>query len=285
MLTVLESINLSAEYLEKKGIESSRTNAELLLADILDCKRLDLYLKYDRPLSDDEKKIYREYISRRGKFEPLQYILGYVEFYGLKFFVNPDVLIPRPETEILVETIINRHDKNAELKILDIGTGSGNIPITLAKHFPDSTVVSIDISSAALEVARKNSELNETVEACEFKLTNILEMNTEEIIGDFDIIVSNPPYVSLKEFETLQKEIIHFEPQKAVTDNGDGLKFYEHITQLAKDLLTENGTLYFELGKGQVENVMGYFKKQEYKNITSVKDYLNIDRVIFGDNS
>lgn len=131
MLTVLESINLSTEYLKNKGIESPRNNAELLLAKILNCKRLELYLSFDRPLVENEVTQYREYIKRRSSFEPLQYIIGSVEFYGLEFKVNRSVLIPRQETEILVETIINKFQNQIGLKILDVGTGSGIIAICL----------------------------------------------------------------------------------------------------------------------------------------------------------
>ena len=134
MLTVLEAINLSTEYLTKKDIESPKLNAELLLAHILNCKRLDLYLSYDRPLDENETNKYRDFIKRRGKCEPLQYIIGSVEFYGLEFKVNPSVLIPRQETEILIETILETVSKENDLRILDIGTGSGIIAICLAKH-------------------------------------------------------------------------------------------------------------------------------------------------------
>ena len=132
MITVLESINLSSEYLKNKGIESPRINAELLLAHILNCKRLNLYLSFEKPLTEEELQKYRELLRRRSKFEPLQYIIGKVEFYGIDFKVNTSVLIPRQETEIIVETIIGQYDKHDILRILDIGTGSGNIAIALA---------------------------------------------------------------------------------------------------------------------------------------------------------
>ncbi len=151
MLTVLESLELSSQFLEKKGIESARMNAELLLAHILECKRLDLYLRFNQPLNKIETDTYRDYITRRGNFEPYQYIVGDVEFYGLKFFVDKNVLIPRQETEILIDTIIEKYQKEEELKILDIGTGSGNIPISLAMNLPESKVISIDVSQDAIK--------------------------------------------------------------------------------------------------------------------------------------
>ena len=251
MLTVLEAIKLATEYFEKKQIESSRINAELLLADILKCRRLDLYLKFDQPLKEDEVNRYREYIFRRGKYEPLQYITGSVEFFGLNLKVNPSVLIPRPETEILVETILNHNKESIGLSILDIGTGSGNISITLAKFLQQSKVVSIDVSTESINVAKENALLNQVNGNVEFVSKDIFE----ELLFDtlnFDIIVSNPPYVGNNEYPTLQKEIIEYEPRNAVTDEGDGLKFYKRISNVSKELLTEGGKLYFEIGKGQI---------------------------------
>ena len=155
MIKVLDAIVLSTEFLEKKGVESARMNAELLLAHILECQRLDLYLRYNQPLNKIETDTYRDYISRRGNFEPYQYIVGDVEFYGLKIFVDKNVLIPRQETEILIEKILEKYPKNEELKIFDIGTGSGNIPISLAVNLPESKVISIDISQDAIKVAEQ----------------------------------------------------------------------------------------------------------------------------------
>ena len=198
MLTVLESIKLSTEYLQKKGIESPRINAELLLANILNCKRLDLYLKFDQPLKEGEINLYREFISRRGKFEPLQYITGTVEFFGLEFKVNKSVLIPRPETEILVETIIDSAEKKENIDILDIGTGSGNIAIAVAKNLPNSKICAIDNNSEALQIAKDNAKLNSVEDRIEFMNDSILN-GIIRSAKKYDIIVSNPPYVSIQE--------------------------------------------------------------------------------------
>jgi release factor glutamine methyltransferase len=231
-LKVLEAIQLSTDFLEKKRIESPRINAELLLADILGCKRLDLYLSFDRPLSEGEKIKYREYVQRRAKFEPLQYILGYVEFYGLRFNVNSSVLIPRQETEVLIETIISKVTGLGKLNILDIGTGSGNIPISLASKLPDSYIRSIDVSEDAILLAKENAELNNVSSLVDFSVCDIFSFpeNTEF----FDLIVSNPPYVGKQEYRDLQKEIVDYEPKNAVTDLADGFKFYKKITELSK---------------------------------------------------
>ena len=284
MLTVLESLKLSTTFLENKGIESARMNAELLLSHILECKRLDLYLRFDQPLKPNETNIYREYISRRGNFEQFQYIVGEVEFYGLKFFVDKNVLIPRQETEILIETILENTSKTNELKILDIGSGSGNIPISLAVNLPLSKVISIDISAEAISVAEKNRELHDLKSRIGFIKADILINNLEKYNNTLDIIVSNPPYVNKDEFSTLQKEILNFEPEIAVTDFSDGLTFYKVISEKSKSLLKENGMLFFEVGQGQAEDVQSIMMKNGFKNIEIIKDLDRIERVVVGTN-
>jgi len=281
MITVLESIRLSTQYLNEKGIDSSRINAELLLADVLNCKRLDLYLLFDRPLSEPELKKYREYIRRRGKFEPLQYILGKVEFYGLKLMVTSAVLIPRPETEILVETIINQFSEQVEIAILDIGCGTGNISIALAKKIESVKIISTDISEDALDIANMNAKNNMVESKIEFINHDILKNNLDNF-QQFDIIVSNPPYVSIDNFKSLQKEIIEFEPKAAVTDNNDGYTFYRIISEKAKNKLKPNGKLFFEIAEGQSDEVKKIMEKNNFLNIKAIKDYQSIDRVVYG---
>ncbi|MGE5399133.1 MAG: peptide chain release factor N(5)-glutamine methyltransferase [Ignavibacteriales bacterium] len=281
-MTVLESIKLSTEYFEKKGIEAPRANAEILLAHILKCKRLDLYLSFDKPLKDEEVIIFREYLKRRARFEPLQYIVGDVEFYGLTFKVNPSVLIPRQETEILVETIISNLDKECSCSILDIGTGTGNIPITLAKYLPAASFTTVDVSAGALYLGKENAKLNEVEDQIIFVEGNILDEGFN-IVNKFDVIVSNPPYVALDEYKTLQAEILDFEPGNAVTDFSDGFTFYRKISARAEKLLKTNGKLFFEVGKGQSDVVAGIMRENNFTNISIKKDYLNIERVIYGE--
>ncbi len=279
-MTILEGIQLTTEYLEKKGVDSARMNAELMLANILKCKRLDLYLQFDKPLKDEEVSLYREYLKRRSQFEPLQYILGTVEFYGLEFKVNRSVLIPRPETEILIETILNNTSKDLSVTILDIGTGSGNIPICLSKNLTLAKISSIDISGSAIELAKENAVLNRVNENITFVNTGIDEYTPDE---KFDIIVSNPPYVSKDEYQNLQPEILNFEPIEAVTDNNDGFYFYNLISEKAKSLLKRPGSLYFELGAELFPEVKNIMESNGFSNVTIKKDYLNIERVIYGE--
>lgn len=277
-MTVLNIIELSADYLEKKGVESSRLNAELLLAKVLNCKRMDLYLHFDQPLKKSEIDKYRQLLKRRGQREPLQYIIGESEFYGYKFLVNHNVLIPRQETEILVETIIYNH-KNEGIKILDVGTGSGNIAITLAKEIMNAHITTIDVNKESIEVAKKNGSINNLNGEIDFKNIPIEEFSSSE---SFNIIVSNPPYVSSDEYDNLDPELKNYEPKNALTDEKDGYYFYRLIIKKAQQLLLPNGKIYFEIGKGQSEKVKSLLEKSDFDNINIVKDYQNIDRVIYG---
>ena len=282
MITVLEVIKLSTEYLDKKGVESPRANAEILLAEILKCKRLELYLAFDKPLAESEVQTYREAIRKRGLRIPLQYIVGNVEFYGVKLIVNENVLIPRPETELLVEQIINETDKNAELKILDIGVGSGNISLSLLKNLPMIKVTAIDISEKALQVAKQNTELNLLQDRIDLKLFDILNSDLNQL-GKFDVIVSNPPYVSEKDFETLEPELKVYEPRFALTDSGDGITFYNKIILSSKILLNNGGKLYFEIGKDQQQRIFNLIEAAGFTNIKITKDYAGIERIICGE--
>jgi len=282
MHTVLELLNLTTPFFEQKGIDSARLNAELLLADVLKCKRLDLYLAFDKPVKDEEVDNFRSFVKRRGFREPLQYILGYLEFYGLTFSVNKDVLIPRQETEILIETVLNAIDKEAKVNILDIGTGSGIIAVTLAKHLPNAKIYAVDKSPEALAVAISNAETHNVADRITYLQSDVLASRLP-INEKIDIIVSNPPYVSLIEFKSLQKEIVTYEPDFAVTDFSDGLTFYRKIIESAKDYLEKNGKVFFELGAGQAAQVKSLFEFHNFSSIVVTKDYSNIDRVIKGE--
>ena len=281
MLTVLQVLNKSTDYLEKKGIESPRMNAELLLADLLKCKRLELYLMYDRPLTEKELTEYRGYLKRRSTFEQTQYIIGTVEFYGLEFRVSPAVLIPRPETEILVETVINSVNKEDELQIMDIGSGSGNISIAIAVNLPNAYVTGIEISESAIAVAEENLKKYDLNKRVAFLNFDILRVNKDEL-SDFDIIVSNPPYVSKGDYDKVQKEIINYEPNFAVTDFYDGFKFYRKIISLTAQILKPSGKIFLEIAQGQSQKINEIMKENNFKEISIVQDYQKIDRVIYG---
>jgi release factor glutamine methyltransferase len=282
MLTVLQALNTASDYLSKKGINSARLNSELLLTSILNCKRLDLYLSFERPLQKNEIDIYRELLKRRSTFEPLQYIIGKVEFYGLEFEVSPSVLIPRPETELLVEAVIELIKKYERPSILDIGSGSGNISIALAKNIPWCKVVGLDISEEAIKTAKRNAKLNEVDNQLMFVRQNIL--NGLEIgENKFDVVVSNPPYISAEEYLNLDPELKLYEPRFALTDESDGLSFYRKISVVSKSLLKDDGKLFFEVGAGQAEAVKQILIDNGYKNIVVKKDYSDIERIVIGE--
>lgn len=282
MITVLEAIRLSTEYLDKKKIDSPRINAELLLAHIIGCKRLDLYLAFDRPLTEPELNIYRGLIKRRASYEPLQYIIGTVEFYGLVFKVTSSVLIPRPETELLVENIIKELSDKEQLNILEIGCGSGNIAISLAYHLKQAQIITTDISDAALNLAKENSQKLGVAERISFIRHNIL---TDDLLrfSMFDLVVSNPPYVSLQSYSSLQKEIMDFEPRLAVTDESDGLTFYRIISEKVSGNIKKGGKLFFEISHGQCDDVKSIMTKNNFSKIEVIKDYQNIERIVFGE--
>lgn len=283
MLKVLEAIQKSTDYLEKKGIESPRINAELLLASVLNIKRLELYLQFDRPLNEVEISHYREFLKRRSTFEPLQYITGNVEFYGINFKVNNSVLIPRQETEILVETVLNEIKNENNISILDIGTGSGCIAISIAKN-SEVFFEAVDISEKAISLAEENSIFNNVNNKIKFVNSDI-KFYIKENNKMFDFIVSNPPYVSKNEYSKLQKEILEFEPGIAVSDFEDGFSFYNLISSEGKKILKQNGKIFFEIGIGQSEKVKNIMTENGFINIKIIKDYLGVDRVIFGEKS
>lgn len=270
--TSLKLIQWTTGHFEKKGIPNPRLDAELLLASVLKCKRVDLYIGFENAVSEKHLAEYKALIERRAKREPLQYILGETEFWGLKFKVTPDVLIPRPETELLVEEAL----KFPEAKtILDIGTGSGCIAVSLAKHLPEAKVVATDISKESLEVAKQNAEKNGVADRIEFVASDIapwLFFETQE--RKFDLIVSNPPYIDPLELDLLQTEVSRHEPRRALDGGKDGMEIVEKILKEAPDFLKSPGRLMLEVGEGQAEAL-----KKKYPCETR-KDYAGIERVI-----
>ena len=256
---------------------------ELLFTKVLKCSRNSLYL-HDGVALDKEKQLFISSVfKRRIKGEPIQYILGESEFMGLPFKVTPDVLIPRPETEILVETVLKYEPK----RILELGTGSGCIAISLARFIPAATVVALDISQRTLDIAVENAGLNGVSDKIEFKLLDLLagDRGLHEVgLRNFDLIVSNPPYIRSSEIEGLAPEI-QFEPRVALDGGEDGLDFYRKIIKNATLYLTKNGYLILEMGFGQSAGLRKILQNSlNFEIIDVVKDYNNIDRVIVAKN-
>ena len=261
---LLELLNWSAARLCDGGINDARLNAEQLLAHVLSVNRIDLYLDFERPLTAEEIKHFVSLLQRRLEHEPLQYILGYAEFMSLRFRVSPDVLIPRPETEILVENTITRVNKvfgtESEVKCLDIGTGCGNIAISLAYYLKDLRVWAIDISEAALAVAKTNAELNGVANRINFLQLDATKNDFVRQIGHrFDVLVSNPPYISKAEYRTLPPEIQRFEPKIELDGGTDGLRFYRTLRPNITALLKQKSLALIEVGADQAKKVIEIF--------------------------
>ena len=286
--TVLSLLKKSTTFFEEKGVDEAKRSAEYLLAHAMGQKRIQLYLRFDQPVADDELARFRELVRRRLQREPVQYIVGSTEFFGMEFAVSPAVLIPRPETEHLVEAVIDRvrtevstEEKESGLRILDIGTGTGILAIALAAKLARARVTAVDVSEEALAVARENAASNNVAGRIDFLPHDILALQLNGIGGPFDVIVSNPPYVSTNDMSELQPEILGFEPAVALTDNGDGLTFYRRINELLPHLLTPGGLLAVEIGFGQSPAVVEIFSSG-LRDIQVVKDYSGIDRVVVG---
>jgi release factor glutamine methyltransferase len=281
--TILSLLQKAKTHFDDKGISEAKLSAELLLAHALKLKRIDLFLKFDQPITDAELQHFRDCVRRRLKKEPVQYIVGEAEFYGFPFEVSPDVLIPRPETEHLIDSLIanvKSADAAIEYRILDIGTGSGAIAVTLAKKLPSATIVATDISEASLEVARHNAGKNEVSERITFVHHDILKDAAGLLGSGFDFIVSNPPYISQGELAELQPEILDFEPMHAATDGADGLTFYRRIAEIASALLAGSGSILVEMGYGQSKDIQRIFAEAGFAQQTVEQDYSRIDRVL-----
>lgn len=276
--TALELLKWGTGYFSEKNIDSPRLTMELILCDVLECSRVQLYMNYEKPLTGSELAKLRIMTNKRAKREPLQYILGKTEFYGLPFFVDSSVLIPRPETEILVELALNniKNTIQENVSVLDIGTGSGCIAVTLAKKLPKCRVVAIDVSESALDIARRNAGVND-VEIEFIKRDVLKEMKVKQ---PFDVIVSNPPYISSDEMTEIEPELARHEPHIALTDGGDGLEFYRRFSTLFKDILSKDGVFFVEVGYNQAEKVAALFSQNFECSIH--KDFADIPRVVQG---
>ena len=273
---IIDIINWSKEYFEKNNIDSPRLTIELLLKHVLGLDRIDLYTQFEKPINEGELHTLKEMIQLRAKRVPLQYILGSVEFYGMNYIVNENVLIPRPETEEIVDLIIKSYDTQSKLRILDIGTGSGCIAISLGKHFINSEVYAIDNSTSALKVAKQNS-LDLGVENVKFAYADILSTSPKL---KYDIIVSNPPYVSINEMDEIEPEL-NYEPKSALTDSLDGLKFYRRFVTIFDDILSINGRFYLELNSTSSKVISNLFK-DKYK-VEVIKDLSDNPRILKGE--
>lgn len=270
MLTIKDVLNLSRNYLEKKGLSNPRRESEEVLSIALDLPRLEIYLNYDKPLNDDEVQKCREVLSRVAQLEPYAYIKGFVRFYDCLINVNQDVLIPRCETELLVDRVSK--SITTEISLLDLCTGSGCISISLKKKHSHLKVVATDISYKALDQAKFNAQKN-NVDIC-FIQSDFFESINER----FDLIVSNPPYISDEEFKGLDLSVSLYEPKLALVADCDGLYFYQKFASEAKAYLNIDGKVWLEIGYAQGNSVKNIFEKEGWKNCAVIKDYSDNDR-------
>lgn len=278
--TIKKLLDWTTEYFKKYSIEWPHLEAEILLAHSLGVPRIQLYVQFERVLSPDELAEYKKLILRRSKHEPIAYITGKQPFMSLEFEVNPSVLIPRPETEKLVEVTIDAAKEIKNPIIADLGTGCGAIAVSLAKYLPEAKIYATDTSKEAIEVAKANAEKHGVQDRCTFFVGDLLEP-LKELKGKLDIITSNPPYVKTGDIDSLQPEIKDFEPRHALDGGEDGLKFYKKIVGEADVYLKERGLLVFEIGADQAKAVDEMLSlTQKYEKSKIYKDLSGIERVI-----
>lgn len=278
-MTIKEILIKYSKELEEIS-STPRLDVETLLQKVLGVDRLYILLNLDRVLSNDEEQLFNKFIEERLNNRPIAYIVGNREFMGLDFYVQEGVLIPRPDTEILVEEVIELAKDKGKVNILDIGTGSGAITVSLAKYLENAKVTSVDISDIALEIGKRNAMENNVVDRIDFIKSDLFSALDKNV--KFDIIVSNPPYIKREVIETLDKQVKDFEPYNALEGGIDGLDFYRAITTQAKDFLKEGGILAYEVGHDQSEDVSKLMEIDGYTNIYTRKDLQQIDRVVIG---
>jgi release factor glutamine methyltransferase len=274
--TILKVLTWTRGYLAEKGVENSRLEAEWLLCEALGLDRVGLYVNFDKPLLDSELAACRSLVGRRARREPLQYILGSQDFYGLDFEVLPGVLIPRHDTETLVQEAVTRCPARAI--VLDIGVGSGCIAVALARTCPDAHVYGVDFSPEALQLAQRNAERHGvTVTLVQGSLFEPFEGRK------FDLIVSNPPYIPTEEIAGLQPEVRDYEPREALDGGPDGLDFYRSIIPAAPSFLEKGGWLLLEVGIGEAPDVTVIFEATgRYHDLFTACDAGGVERVVGG---
>jgi len=279
-VTVLETIQRSTEFLQRKQVDSPRLQAELLLAHVLKMPRLKLYLNFERSLAPAEEQSMRELVQRRGKREPLQHLVGTVNFCGYELEVNRDVLIPRPETEQLAElawTYLNGRSEG-ELRALDLGTGSGCLPISIAAKCLKVILDTVDISPAASAVARRNAERHQVLARVHFLEGDLFQ--PVKAGQKYHLIVSNPPYIEAAEIETLEPEVKDFDPRLALDGGADGLEFYRRLAKEGAGWLVPNGRLMAEFGEGQGPAIQKIFEDNGWTVHALEKDLSGRERFV-----
>ena len=272
--SLLEVLQSTTAYFTRHKIDNPRLNAEHLLAHALGRTRMDLYLEFERPLNDTELVPLRDLVKRRAQGEPLQHLLGTVEFCGHTFAIDKRAMVPRPETEQLVELLKAETGKRKPERILDVGTGSGVIALSLAKQFPEADVVAVDISDDALALARENA-VRLGLERVRFQKSDLLENLSER----FDLIVANLPYISMQDRHLLAREVLH-DPGVALFGGSSGDELVRKLIEETPSHLEPGGLLALEIGLGQAEGLSDVLRQKNYHDIESKRDYSGITRFL-----
>ena len=282
--TIQKLLNWTTEYLTDKAIDSPRLSAELLLSHVVGLKRIELYTQFDRPVTQQQLDQLHGLVKRAGQYEPIAYLTGKIEFYCLEFQVSPDCMIPRPETELLVERAIEfLRSRNGKQLVCDLCTGCGCIAIALARNYPDASIIATDISDAALAVAAKNIEKHQLKDRIKLLCGDLFDPLVPQLdVEKFDLIVCNPPYVSAPEFEKLDRNIKDYEPRLALFAGVDGLDVYRRIIEKADSFLKPDAALMLEVGYRQGQAVRELLEKANcFAEISIEKDpHNNNDRII-----
>lgn len=278
--TILKVLQWTTEYFSRHDVDQPRASAEVLLAHVLGKERIELYLHYDQPLNGTELALYRQTIKRRAAREPTQYITQKQEFWSLEFEVNSSVLIPRPETELIVEMAIDLLDHERRM-ILDLGTGSGAIAIAVAKERPSAEILAADVSYNALKVAKRNALRHQVLDRISFVATDLFD-GFAPLRAVFDLIVSNPPYIGENEFDNLAPEIEKYEPHRALKGGGpEGLDTIRRILETAPHYLRPGGEILLEIGQGQSGILQEELRQnRDFYDLHIRKDYSGIPRIL-----
>lgn len=276
MPTIADTLKHAVQQLRRADVPNDLLDAQTLLAHALGKDRTYLIINFTESLTENLLATYQSLLDRRAAGEPLQYIVGKQEFYGLEFEVTPAVLIPRPETELIVEETIRLAENLSEPIIVDVGTGSGCIAVTLARELETARVIATDISAAALQVARRNAEKHGLSDRVQFLETDLLN----GVASKADCILSNPPYIAPLELQSLQREVRDWEPHTALTDNADGLQFYRRLLADAPAHLKENGYLILEMGYKQAETIKAFVDRTVWRAPKALLDLQGIERTV-----
>ena len=276
--TIREVLNWTRGYFEDAGIVQPRLEAEKLLAHALDVDRLHLYMAPDKPLTVDERSRYRSVVKQRHSGTPLQHVIGEVDFYGLRFRVDRETLIPRSETEELLDQVIKRAPRDREIRCLDLGTGTGVIAVCMARYLSKAKVTAVDISPAALEIARENAALNEVADRIEFIESDWFA----HVEGRFDFIASNPPYICSDELAELPVEVRDHEPSVALDGGKDGLEKIREIAEKLRSYLHPDGVVLMEIGYEQGDRVKSILESIDLVDVSVERDMAEKDRFVVG---